>query len=364
MHKFLKFFVPSLMASLITASCNFSGSIRINETPVYYEVGGAIPDEIVFGGKVVNSSTGEWPNNRLILLFLKSKEIHRTLSATGEFTGVLSRGEPTQVAFGVVDGLFLLRAPNIYELTPELLIQDNIPVQFRRAYFPNRENNTDTVSLYYWFDEFQEGEIKEFYIPAKNITYTVYVVNGAIDTLPSHLLVKGSTELLENGEIVVNLPGTDEALNPAQLSDVAVEEIQYLNQVEETEINRLTIPLDNCGGSVELSQKYTYTQTFIHEYTTETGFTIGGEIPVYAWAKILAEIQTKYGFKNGQIDTRAIEYNMAAAPGTSVVYYVAWKEVWETGTGNVSVSNSELNVPFRVKTNVVYEVSSEPRTCP
>lgn len=92
--------------------------------------------------------------------------------------------------------------------------------------------------------------------------------------------------------------------------------------------------------------------------------TIGTEIPVYAWAKVLAEIQTKYGFKNGQIDTRAIEYNMAAAPGTSVVYYVTWKEVRETGTGNVSITSSTLNVSFRVKTNVVYEVSSEPRNCP
>lgn len=322
------------------------------------------PENIVFGGKVVNSETGEWNNDRLVLLFLKSKEVARSITSMGEFTGTIVKDEPTQTPFGVVDGLFLLQAPNTYKLTPEMLLQDGVPLEFRRAYFPNPNNDTNIVSMYTWFDEFEEGSTYELHIPSKNITYTIVVLSGSVNDLPPALLISNSTELLENGEIVVKLPGTDEALDPAQLSDVAVKEIQYSNQTEEVEINRLTIPLDNCGGSVELSQKYTYTQTFIHEYTTETGFTIGAEIPVYAWAKVLAEIQTKYGFKNGQIDTRAIEYNMAAAPRTSVVYYVVWKEIWETGTGNVSVTNSALNVPFRVKTNVVYEVSSEPRTCP
>lgn len=42
--------------------------------------------EIVFAGKVVNPNNGEWTNNRLVLVFLNSKEIARTTTSTMDYT--------------------------------------------------------------------------------------------------------------------------------------------------------------------------------------------------------------------------------------------------------------------------------------
>jgi len=56
---------------------------------------GVSTSQITFTGKVVNSQTGEWPNNRLVLVFMKNKEIGRDTTKTS-----------TTKVDGVVDGAF------------------------------------------------------------------------------------------------------------------------------------------------------------------------------------------------------------------------------------------------------------------
>ncbi len=76
-------------------------------------------DGIVFAGKVESPNTGEWTNDRLVLLFLKSKEIARAVTSTSEwdanfYNGTLSARVDN--GLGIADGLFILRIPNTYEL--------------------------------------------------------------------------------------------------------------------------------------------------------------------------------------------------------------------------------------------------------
>jgi hypothetical protein len=218
--------------------------------------------------------------------------------------------------------------------------------------------------MYTWLNTVDEGSAYKVYIPSKNITYTIVALNGPIANFPPELLREGAAELLDNEKIVVKIPGVDEKFDPEELKAVSIQNINYSNQIEEVEISRLTIPLNNCGGSARLSQLYSYTQTFIYEYTTESGYKVGAEIPISVWVKLLGTAQMKYGILNGQVDTKTIEYNMAADPGTFVIYHVIWKEIWETGSGHATISTSAISVPFRVKTNVIYEVISEAGSCP
>jgi hypothetical protein len=78
---------------------------------------------------------------------------------------------------------------------------------------------------------------------------------------------------------------------------------------------------------------------------------------------LVAELQAKYGFEQGQIDTRQISYHMEALPGTNQVYVITWQEVWDSGVAQVNAGNDNITIPFRVKTNLVYQVDSTRLDC-
>lgn len=305
-------------------------------------------ENITFSGKVVNPSTGDWNNNRLIIVFKNSKEVARTTSAQGEFSG---NGQ------GIIDGLFVVKVPNEYRLT----LKELPNFSMRRA---SEEFWNPGMTIYSWVPEVQEGNNVTVYIEPKNITYIIQVLDGDISTLPSEI-VNGVTEL-RGGQIVVASQNSTDSSGVQNDNNVIVNDVQYATKTEMVGVNTI-LPinvLNNCDGTVEVSQKYTQTQTFIHQYMGEVGMTIGAEIPIGVWGKILPSIQAKYGFENGQVDTISIEYLTAAAPGTSVAYIVTLKEVWESGVANVINGGTPTQVPFRVKTNLVYEITSQPRTCP
>lgn len=305
-------------------------------------------ETITFSGKVVNPSTGAWNNNRLIIVFKNNKEVARATSTQGEFEG---NGQ------GIIDGLFVLEVPNEYRLT----LKELANFSMRRA---SEDFWNPGMTIYSWIPEVQEGSNFIVYVVQKNITYTIQIMDGDISTLPPEI-VNGTTEL-RGDQIVVAKPDSQETTSSQSDDDVLVNDIEYKIKTEEVPVNTI-LPinvLNNCDGTVEVGQKYTQTQTFIHKYTSEIGLTIGAEIPIGIWGKIMPSLQAQYGFEDGQVDTISIEYNTAAAPGTSVAYIVTLKELWESGVATVTTGNSEGKVPFRVKTNLIYEITSQPRTCP
>ncbi|GAB1472076.1 hypothetical protein MASR2M66_29540 [Chloroflexota bacterium] len=297
---------------------------------------------ITFVGKITDVNR-DWLNNRLVVAYLKNEEVGRNISTAGKsgFTDI------------VTDGYFSVTTPNIYEITAYQIPNEEMLLNIKH----------DFLSLYIQLGEKNEGYTESFFVPSRKLTYVVKILDGDINSLPPEILQPGSTRLRDDGQIIVDLPGSISA-DGTQTSGIFVQDISYAKKTERVETNKLTVPINNCAGSVEVSQKYSQSQTFVHQYTGEVGFNIGIEIPFAAWAKLTPEFTAKYGFENGQVDTRTVEYNMAAAPGTNVVYIVTWSEVWETGTANVINGNDTIVVPFRVKTNLIYDIASEPRTCP
>jgi hypothetical protein len=312
------------------------------------------PAKLVFAGKLVNSTTGEWPNDRLVLLYLNGREIGRDVSETGEFS---------KSRQGIHDGLFVIHAENPYRvLMSEFQLVDTdemVPLHTRGLmFFPG-----DT--MYYWFDSLEESSTIEFHVPSKNIRYVLKTIEGDIAALPPELLVDGSTQLKGNNQIIVSLQANPPQQAQNSSPDASrVSSITYTASSEVSQVNRMTIPINNCGGSAPIAQDYASSQTFIHEYRVEVGGGVGVQVQLpYVPVSLVAELQAKYGFEQGQIDTRQISYHMEALPGTNQVYVITWQEVWDSGVAQVNAGNDNITIPFRVKTNLVYQVDSTRLDC-
>ena len=72
-------------------------------------------------------------------------------------------------------------------------------------------------------------------------------------------------------------------------SEYNIENITYGEEPEEIEVDKITVPLDNCGGSAVIHQKFSNTQTFVYKYLEDKTYSGGAEIsiPVITWAKIV-----------------------------------------------------------------------------
>lgn len=306
-----------------------------------------VPNKLVFAGKIVDGSTNKWTNNRLVLLFLEGKEVGRAVSKLGKF---VESGQ------GVHDGLYTITVSNLYELQLTDL-NDVISDTFKLSVI------NGTYSAYYWHDPFYEGDVFTIKIPTKNIQYAIKSIEGDISLLPKQMLITGTATLKSDNTIVINLQGNSFEDQPYSESNVLIKNMVYNSDGETVDVSKLTIPIDNCGGSVRVEQKYTHTQTFIHEYSSES--VVGGsiELPLGAWFQVMLELQTKYGFENGQIDTKTIEYDMGAEPRTKVQYVIKMQEIWESGTAEVNWAKDNIEMPFKVKTNLVYSINSEKIAC-
>jgi hypothetical protein len=305
----------------------------------------------IISGKVVNSTTGEWTNDRLVLLFLHNKEVSRATTSIGQ--------SPFSQE-GTHDGLFTLYADNPYGIKMDELGGDKTLFSWQETTWGD---GTPIGNAYAYLDNFEEGSSYEIPVPAKNVSYIVKVIGGNINNLPPSLLVAGSAILRDNGAIVVTLPNTPENQTPGTENlNAMVQGIDYNTSSQTIDVNKFTVPIDNCAGSVRVSQKYTQSQTFIHEYHQETSAGVSVEIPLF-FIKIVPEIQTRYGYENGQIETKTVEYDMAAEPQTKVTYIVTWQEVWESGVAEITSGTDLIEVPFKAKTNLIYKIESEPATC-
>ena len=64
------------------------------------------------------------------------------------------------------------------------------------------------------------------------------------------------------------------------LVDTNIQAIEYSDEPQTIDINRITVPLNNCGGSARLTQQYIQSQTFIYEYQSEVGGRTGLNMPL------------------------------------------------------------------------------------
>lgn len=294
---------------------------------------GDSPKYMVFTGKVVNSSTGEWPNNRLVLVFVNGVEVGRTFSKTGEFP--LS-GQ------GVHDGLFEITLNNTYLLPPDSFM--TVPSKYLVF--------TDNY-MYHWFGDVDEGKTIEIGVPSKNVKYVIKVLIGDTSTLPAEVLNASSTRLTPDNRIIAISPTNQSAPNTGN-SDLAVGAIHPNPQPEVIEANSVQIPFNNCGGSENSTFTRTVSQSFIYKYQLETTASVSADLGLPAnLPKIILQLQGRYGFEQNQIGEVSETVSLGAAPGTNQVYTIVWKEVWETGTMEIMHGTSRSLIPYKIKKNLI-----------
>ncbi len=209
-------------------------------------------------------------------------------------------------------------------------------------------------------DPFYEGSQKEFYIPAKNLKYTLVVLSGDISQLPVEIQQSGSVSLIEGNRLVAIDPNTPDAEN-AQLSfsNSAVKFDSATQQINASP--PLVFPINNCGGLSEVKQEIS--QTYIHEIIDESIYKLGVELPILDWLKIVAEIEKHYGISDKQITTYATTLTVPAKQ--NIEYTLERKETWESGFVSIVDNNVEISAPYRILVNEIIEVSnSENKPCP
>lgn len=321
--------------------------------------------ELTFTGKVVNRETGKWLNDRLVLIFLEGRELARTKTSTIEIKietppfRVIGKGEE-KGSNGVSDGLFFISVPNTYKLTISTL---GVPPH-QLSIFEGRHNIDNKFlgqrnALVAWMDPFYEGDSKDFFIPSKNIDYTIIVLPGDISQLPSEIQQPGSVVLLEDNRLVAIDPKADEAPRQPTFSS----NLTRFDSIAETpfEFPPTIFPINNCGGMADVKQEVT--QTYIHEIINETRAKLGIEIPIKDWFNIVAEIERHYGISDKQITTYSTTLTIPA--GQFIQYTIIRKQQWETGVAVVTVGGIEISAPYKILKYETFEViSSEQKTCP
>jgi len=151
---------------------------------------------LVFSGKVVNVVTGEWPNDRLILLFLNGEEIARTESTKGEFP------ESNE---GMHDGFFILRIANGYNLTiKDFNFEGNQGLDFSWKNNNKWSFSSENSEIYRWFGNVEEGTLTYISLPAKNLKFAIYIFDLPSENLPAEIQTPGSAVLKHDGTIYVN----------------------------------------------------------------------------------------------------------------------------------------------------------------
>jgi hypothetical protein len=309
--------------------------------------------QLAFSGRV-STTNDQWANDRLAILFLDNKEIGRGVTSVNTV-----RKDWDTIN---TDGIFVIKFANQYNLDLELLKKNDFSYDFfNRAELigePPFFNNF----LYVWFGDVYEGDELEINIPQKRATFILKIIEGDSTTFPLGMLEAGSSELRDDGTVVfplVNLSEGDQYTQP----EIAVLNVAKL-KTETMEVNRVTIPVDNCKGTSEFKQTYSETKSYTHSFLQEETTNIGGEVPVLAWAKILPELQKKYNFEDGQFSETSAQFEMAVAPSSNLTYTILWEEIWELGTVTFSSGNDILEISYKAKTNLIYRTSSESIPCP
>ena len=251
----------------------------------------------------------------------------------------------------------MVSGANPYALSIAALSTDT-----KRRFFWSRDLSGSSYA-YIWLGDVEEGSSIVFPIKSKKTEYQLRILAGDTSSLPAEIRQPGSLQISKDNTLMVTT-GISMTTDIQGISTSGVIGTLGSTTESEVEINKITIPIDNCGGSASISQKYSQTQAFVKQVNSEFSAKIGVEIPIVVWVKLIAEVQAKYGFEQGQLDSRTIEYQMGAEPKSHVIYVITWKELWNSGTAELTSSNQSFSVPFRAKTNLIFQIDSKKLACP
>ncbi|GAB1472077.1 hypothetical protein MASR2M66_29550 [Chloroflexota bacterium] len=336
--------------------------------------------EIVFAGKVVNPKNGEWTNNRLVLVFLKSKEIARAVTSTTEYTGSLAAKNvdpniptvdisscnmnPQQSGcdfssirmdrgLGISDGIFVLRIPNTYELN-----LGNIGLPAGEMPFVQINEGDEQNRIGVWIDPFNEGESQEFYIPTKNIRYILKVLPGDFSQLPLEIQQPGSIALTEGNRLIAVDP---DMVEPTPESIIDNSKTSFSQTVEDIkEQTSEVFSYNNCIGSVDINHQITYTS--IQEITDTTGGKFGIELPVTTLIKFVADIEKQYSIKNQEIKTNSI--TLTVPPGKNIEFSVFKQQTWISGVATLNVNDVDISKAYQFLKSEKIVYQEQELTCP
>lgn len=311
-------------------------------TPTPTPEPGKAARELLFTGKVVNGDATNWPNERLVVLYLNGQEVGRTVTEVG--------GNDLSEE-GTTDGFFAIEIPNTYEIPENRFDFTGFEVKTDRSVLPSRQ----TI----WFGNMVEGGLYEVPVPIKNLSYFIKIFATNTAYLPPEMLEEGSTRLTADNEVVLALDWEEGEFSAD--NRILIQDVQPNVSQETIEINREIFSIENCQGNSVLSQTTGATQTFYHEYETEVTATASVDLPIKL--PVLLELQARYGFVQGQVNSKEVSFNMEAQPGTNVTYTLIWLETWESGVAIVEAESEVIEVPFRVRKSVAYDISSEASAC-
>lgn len=318
---------------------------------------------ILIAGQVSDATTNEFLNDRLVVLFLKDKEIARTVTSTLKF----QIGQPpynqdgTPSSFvgtdGVSDGVFYLSVPNTYELKSSDLISDYIFPLFSEGKVDLYGNIYDVNAA--WLNYVVEEELMDFQVPSKKTHYFLFVFSGKASQLPSKIQAPGSVELLDGYKLV--------AINPIQPQStpepLLTADSVLFSQIYETEdqVSNEIISINNCNGSFKVEQEIS--RTYIHEFNDETEKELGIKTTESDWAIIVREIEWHYAMSENQISSQTLK--LTAMPGESIEFRVVGKKIWEHGKAFVVRNGVETSAFYRILINQTLDVvEAKQKTCP
>ena len=151
------------------------------------------------------------------------------------------------------------------------------------------------------------------------------------------------------------------------IGNIRVERAEAVRTVVGTD----DFPLPNCGGTSKLSQ------SLGAEATVQRSVTIGdkasttagaeAEIPMTVKAKLEVEIELAYQETYQVTRSRLYEITMEAAPGTHVVYVIAWEEQKFASTVSYAMTDEVYKAPYTYTLQVPkigdsYQVDCPPPT--
>jgi len=385
MHKTSAALICLLVATLCTMQACGSDNNKIlgeflgggTPTPQFMPTANT---EIIFAGKVVNPNNGEWTNNRLVLVFLKSKEIARAVTSTTEYTGSLAAKyvdpniptvdisscnmNPQQSGcdfssirmdrgLGISDGIFVLRIPNIYELN-----LGNIGLPAGEMPFVQINEGDEQNRIGVWIDPFNEGESREFYIPTKNIRYILKVLPGDFSQLPLEIQQPGSIALTEGNRLIAVDPDTVEPTPESIIDNSKTSFSQTVEDIKEQTPE--VFSYNNCIGSIDINHQITYTS--IQEINDTTGSKFGIELPVTTLIKFVADIEKQYSIKNQEIKTNSI--TLIVPPGKNIEFSVFKQQTWISGVATLNVNGVDISKAYQFLKSEKIVYQEQELTCP
>lgn len=309
------------------------------------------PKTIIFAGRVSQTNQQRWLNDRLVIMYAQNGEVGRSKTQVAAFRKVVET--PT-------DGVFSVSVGNLYSLRP--------------GDFSNcKSMEFELRTAYCWLGEFKEdaGGV-ELPIVNKKLKYAMRFLPGDYDALPEELKEDGITGLVEGNIVVVaskptppgwwdTILGRKPSAPPTQerVPNV-VETVQYDPRPEVVDLpaQAETAFLNNCKGNETVRQSITDSKTFVREYTVQVSANLGIPIEV-----VELQLGAQGGYRQKQISTKTVHYELQAKPGTNVSYKIRWRETWRKGVVMVRGKKGVVKLPFRVRQDVQSQLEAGSQNC-